>query len=63
MIVGGGFGGLYAARALAGRPVRATLLDQRNHYLVQSRLYEVATAALSASDIAIPLRSSTLTTP
>jgi NADH dehydrogenase len=57
VIVGGGFGGLYAARALAGRPVRVTLLDRRNYHLFQPLLYQVATAALNPSDIAIPLRS------
>jgi NADH dehydrogenase len=56
-VVGGGFGGLYAARALAGRPVRVTLLDRRNHHLFQPLLYQVATAALNAADIAAPLRS------
>ena len=45
VIVGGGFGGLYAARALAHRPVRVTLLDRRNHHLFQPLLYQVATAA------------------
>jgi NADH dehydrogenase len=57
VIVGGGFGGLYAARALAGRPVRVTLLDRRNHHLFQPLLYQVATAALNPADIATPLRS------
>jgi NADH:quinone reductase (non-electrogenic) len=57
VVVGGGFGGLYAARVLAGRPVRVTLLDRRNHHLFQPLLYQVATAALNASDIAAPLRS------
>ena len=57
VIVGGGFGGLYAARALAGRPVRVTLLDRRNHHLFQPLLYQVATAALNASDNAAPLRA------
>jgi NADH dehydrogenase len=57
VIVGGGFGGLSAARALAGRPVRVTLLDRRNHHLFQPLLYQVATAALNPSDIATPLRS------
>ena len=57
VIVGGGFGGLYAARALAGRPVRLTLLDRRNHHLFQPLLYQVATAVLNPSDIAVPLRS------
>src|SRR5437870_13615581 len=57
VIVGGGFGGLHAARALAGRPVRVTLLDRRNHHLFQPLLYQVATAALNAADIARPLPS------
>jgi NADH:ubiquinone reductase (H+-translocating) len=57
IIVGGGFGGLYAARALANRPVRVTLLDRRNHHLFQPLLYQVATAALNPADIATPLRS------
>src|SRR5205809_1914066 len=57
VIVGGGFGGLYAARALAHRPVRVTLLDRRNHHLFQPLLYQVATAVLNASDIAVPLMS------
>ncbi|HSE03907.1 MAG TPA: NAD(P)/FAD-dependent oxidoreductase [Methylomirabilota bacterium] len=57
IIVGGGFGGLYAARALAGGPARVTLLDRRNHHLFQPLLYQVATAALNPSDIATPLRS------
>ena len=57
VIVGGGFGGLYAARALANRPVRVTLLDRRNHHLFQPLLYQVATAALNPADIATPLRS------
>src|SRR5437764_4413061 len=57
VIVGGGFGGLYAARALAGRPVRVTLLDRRNHHLFQPLLYQVATAVLNPADIARPIRS------
>src|SRR5215469_16336579 len=57
VIVGGGFGGLNAARALADRPVRVTLLDRRNHHLFQPLLYQVATAALNSSDIATPHRS------
>jgi NADH dehydrogenase len=56
-IVGGGFGGLNAAQALARRPVRVTLIDRRNHHLFQPLLYQVATAALSPADIATPLRS------
>lgn len=56
VIVGGGFGGLWATRALADAPVRITLLDRRNHHLFQPLLYQVATAGLSAPDIAAPLR-------
>ena len=56
VIVGGGFGGLWATRALAGDAVRITLIDRRNHHLFQPLLYQVATAGLSAPDIAAPLR-------
>ncbi len=56
VIVGGGFGGLSAARLLARAPVDVTLIDRRNHHLFQPLLYQVATAALNASDIAIPIR-------
>ncbi|MGH7264162.1 MAG: NAD(P)/FAD-dependent oxidoreductase [Candidatus Rokuibacteriota bacterium] len=56
VILGGGFGGLYAALALNRRPVRVTLVDRRNHHLFQPLLYQVATAALSPGDIAQPLR-------
>ena len=56
VIIGGGFGGLAAARALGNAPVRITLVDRRNHHLFQPLLYHVATAALSASDIARPIR-------
>ena len=56
LIVGGGFGGLWTARALADAPVRITLLDRGNHHLFQPLLYQVATAGLSAPDIAAPLR-------
>jgi NADH dehydrogenase len=55
-IVGGGFGGLRAARALARAPVRVTLVDRRNHHLFQPLLYQVATAALNPGDIASPIR-------
>jgi len=54
--VGGGFGGLAAARALAGAPVRITLVDRRNHHVFQPLLYQVATAGLAAPDIAAPIR-------
>src|SRR5258708_2879465 len=57
VIVGAGFGGLTAARALARVPVRVTVIDRRNHHLFQPLLYQVATAALNPSDIAYPIRS------
>ena len=57
MIVGGGFGGLYAARALAGAPVSITLIDRRNYHLFRPMLYQVATGLLSSDQIAGPLRS------
>ncbi|WP_202845505.1 NAD(P)/FAD-dependent oxidoreductase [Luteimonas saliphila] len=56
VIVGGGFAGLWAVRALRNAPVRVTLLDRGNHHLFQPLLYQVATAGLSAPDIAAPLR-------
>lgn len=56
VIVGGGFGGLWAARALARSPVRVSLIDRVNHHLFQPLLYQVATAGLSMPDIAAPLR-------
>ncbi len=56
VIIGGGFGGLYAARALKRARVRVTLLDRRNHHLFQPLLYQVAMAALSPGDIASPIR-------
>src|ERR1700733_14303475 len=56
VIIGGGFGGLAAARALAKAPVQVTVLDRRNHHLFQPLLYQVATAALSPGDIAYPIR-------
>jgi NADH dehydrogenase len=56
VIIGGGFGGLYAARALARAPVHVTLLDRRNHHVFQPLLYQVASAALSPGDIASPIR-------
>ncbi len=57
VIAGGGFAGLRAARALARAPVDVTLLDRRNHHVFQPLLYQVATAGLSAPEIAAPLRS------
>ena len=56
VIIGGGFGGLEAAKALRKVEVRVTLLDRQNHHLFQPLLYQVATAALSPADIAEPLR-------
>ena len=57
VIIGGGFGGLATARALAKAPVNVTLIDRRNHHLFQPLLYQVATAALNPSDIAYPIRA------
>lgn len=57
VIIGGGFAGLAAARALANASVRVTLIDRRNHHLFQPLLYQVATAALNPSDIAYPIRA------
>jgi NADH dehydrogenase len=56
VIIGGGFGGLDAARAFAGAPFRVTLLDRHNYHLFQPLLYQVATASLSPGDIASPIR-------
>jgi len=56
VIIGGGFGGLDAARALAGAAVRVTLIDRHNYHLFQPLLYQVATASLSPGDIASPIR-------
>lgn len=57
VIVGGGFGGLNTARALAKAPVRVTLVDKRNYHLFRPLLYQVATGLLSGDEIAAPLRS------
>ena len=57
VVIGGGFGGLAAARNLARAPVRVTLVDRRNYHLFQPLLYQVATAALNPADIAYPIRS------
>jgi NADH dehydrogenase len=56
VIIGGGFGGLYAARALRHARVRLTIVDRRNHHVFQPLLYQVAMAALSPGDIASPIR-------
>ncbi|MGE5183205.1 MAG: NAD(P)/FAD-dependent oxidoreductase, partial [Acidobacteriota bacterium] len=57
VIIGGGFGGLEAARRLASADVQITLIDRRNHHLFQPLLYQVATAALNPADIAYPIRA------
>ncbi len=56
IIIGGGFAGLEAARALDGAPVRVLVIDRSNHHLFQPLLYQVATAALSPAEIASPIR-------
>ncbi len=56
-IVGGGFAGLAAAKALAGAAVTLAILDRRNHHVFQPLLYQVATAALSPADISAPIRA------
>lgn len=56
VIVGGGFGGLYAAKALGDAPVQVTLIDKRNFHLFQPLLYQVATGTVSPADISSPLR-------
>jgi NADH dehydrogenase len=57
VIVGGGFGGLYAARGLARAPVRVTIVDRHNYHLFRPMLYQVATGLLSADEVAAPIRS------
>src|SRR4051794_35486666 len=57
VIVGAGFGGLNAARALAKAPVQITVIDRKNHHTFQPLLYQVATAGLSPGEIAAPVRS------
>src|SRR6266705_6876739 len=56
VIVGAGFGGLRAARALHNAPVQVTVIDRQNHHLFQPLLYWVATAGLSPADISSPIR-------
>ena len=56
VIVGGGFGGLWAAKALANKPVEVTLIDRKNHHVFQPLLYQVATAVLSPGEVAQPIR-------
>jgi NADH dehydrogenase len=57
LVLGGGFGGLYAARVLGAGGVRVTLADRRNFHLFQPLLYQVATGGLSPGDIASPIRA------
>src|SRR5271166_1101735 len=57
VIVGGGFGGLRAAKALSRLPVDVTLVDRNNHYVFQPLLYQVATGVLSEGQVAPALRS------
>lgn len=57
VIIGGGFGGLAAAKALARAPVQVTVIDRTNHHLFQPLLYQVATAGLSPGQIAVPIRT------
>ena len=57
VIVGGGFGGLYTAKALNSKDINVTLIDKRNFHLFQPLLYQVATGTLSPADISSPLRS------
>ena len=57
VIIGAGFGGLHAARALAKDPVRVTLIDRNNYHLFQPLLYQVATAGITPEEIAYPVRS------
>jgi len=56
VIIGGGFGGLWAAKALTNKPVVVTLIDRKNHHVFQPLLYQVATAVLSPGEIAQPIR-------
>lgn len=56
LIVGGGFGGLYAARVLRNAAVRVTVVDRTNHHLFQPLLYQAATATLAPTDITAPIR-------
>src|SRR5262245_57773574 len=56
VIVGGGFGGLYAARGLARAPVTVTVVDKHNYHLFRPMLYQVATGLLSSDEVAAPIR-------
>ena len=63
VIIGGGFGGLNAAKALSKANIDVLLIDKKNHHLFQPLLYQVASAALSPADIATPLRDSGVISP
>jgi len=63
IVVGGGFAGLYASRVFADQPVKVTVVDRANYHLFQPLLYQVATAGLSAPDIASPIRHLTAKAP
>src|SRR5690242_21897486 len=56
VIVGAGFGGLWAAKALANTPAEVVVIDRENYHLFQPLLYQVATAGLSPADVAAPIR-------
>src|SRR3954451_1191732 len=56
VVVGGGFGGLWAAKALANKDVEVAVIDRKNHHVFQPLLYQVATAVLSPGEIASPIR-------
>ena len=56
VVIGGGFGGVSAVRALAKAPVNVVLIDKENHHLFQPLLYQVATSVLPNSNIAFPIR-------
>ena len=57
VIIGAGFGGLFAARSLAGKPVEVLLIDANNYHVFKPLLYQVATSALDPSEIAYPVRT------
>src|SRR6056297_881082 len=57
VIIGGGFGGISVAKSLKATGLDVTIVDKRNHHLFQPLLYQVATAALSPGDVAVPIRS------
>ena len=57
VVIGGGFGGLNAARGLRAAPVEVTLVDRQNFHLFQPLVYQVATGALASAEVAAPLRS------